>query len=828
MRKSSIKNGTFFDCGGIEGLQYFCVMIMKYFTFFFLCFFFPLFLFAQDQWEWEKVPLPQNFTISNIQQLRNGNIIVGGVNNYGEWTKEDGLWIFNKNFDSLLYDFSDLPHVYNITEHNNDIYARFKMPNSTLFTDNSNTEKHILKSTNQGKSWLPHQLIFRIDTFRKYWRFAYDTLRAASNFFSINDSILIASCWHLPITDIGETSGRITRSRKSHIYLFKSLDHGKTWTSILSKEFLCTYDDCIDTRLSYDEKTQYIYCDFGDYDNSNPPIYRFRLHDTVPEIIPGKEYYQFALRNNHKILQKSRNLAFFDGDKYIRISTPFDTIPQPVESRFAVCIDRDSSFILYSPTTLYDNYSDKVQLWRLSKHGTIVERIRTPFDSIIRYFTVLNDGRYCAQTYHHQFWISTDRGSTWNQQYLNLDRTRIMSITFDKQRRIYVGTYAGQGLLRSNQQTWQWEYLGGKSKTQSHVAVADDGTVFRTQRECYAPEYYTMYHYDFHRLFRLSSGSTVWDTLDVNPSKLTNGTTYPTVLTLDKENALYISSENCVQRSTDNGTTWQLIERCVQGMPNTLCFLPDSSILFGALKPTLWKNGKSHLTILPGLKDFGYTSALYSKALQTCFITYHGAAIRSDFSNREAFLYLSQDNGQTWDSISIYSIEKMIAPNPSEVTDPGRFLCADSVGGIYLYDYWAPILRSSDRGSTWKIINGNLPPLPEYTPYIEATVMAASPEGWIYVGTATHGLWRSRLRFPPVGVKEEEETPSTLRIMPNPANTFLSLSGTDNALVFIADMQGSLMYQGYENSIDISRWQTGMYCARIPATGQKALFMVVR
>lgn len=28
MRKSSIKNGTFFDCGGIEGLQYFCVMNM--------------------------------------------------------------------------------------------------------------------------------------------------------------------------------------------------------------------------------------------------------------------------------------------------------------------------------------------------------------------------------------------------------------------------------------------------------------------------------------------------------------------------------------------------------------------------------------------------------------------------------------------------------------------------------------------------------------------------------------------------------------------------------------------------------------------------------
>jgi hypothetical protein len=53
-------------------------------------------------------------------------------------------------------------------------------------------------------------------------------------------------------------------------------------------------------------------------------------------------------------------------------------------------------------------------------------------------------------------------------------------------------------------------------------------------------------------------------------------------------------------------------------------------------------------------------------------------------------------------------------------------------------------------------------------------------------------------------------------------------TGTDNALVFIADMQGSLMYQGYEHSIDISRWQTGMYCARIPATGQKALFMVVR
>lgn len=801
---------------------------MKTISLFTVIILFPLFLFAQDQWEWEKVPLPQNFSISNIQQLRNGNIIVGGVSNDGDWTKEDGLWIFNNSFDSLLYDFSDLPHVYNITEHNNNIYARFKKQNSALFTDNPYTEKHILKSTDQGKSWFPHQLIFRIDTFSKHWRFAYDTLRAASNFLSINDSILIASCSHLPITDLDWLDGRVTRSRKSHIYLFKSLDHGKTWTSILSKEFLCTYGGCVDTRLSYDAKTQYIYCDFGDYDNSNPPIYRFRLYDTVPEIIPGKEYYQFALRNNHTILQKSRNLAFFNGENYIRISTPFDTIPQPVESSFAVCIDRDSSFILYSPTTFKDHYSDKVQLWRLSKHGTIVERIRTPFDSIIRYFTVLNDGRYCAQTYHHQFWISTDRGSTWNQQYLNLDRTRITSITFDKQRRIYVGTYAGQGLLRSNQQTWQWEYLGGKSKTQSQVAVADDGTVFRTQRECYAPEYYNMYHYDFHRLFRLSSGSSVWDTLDVNPSKLTNGTTYPTVLTLDKDNALYISSENCVQRSADNGTTWQLIERCVQGMPNTLCFLPDSSILFGALKPTLWKNGKSKvIQKLPELRDFGYTSALYSELLQTCFIIHDAAAVRSDFSTQD-FLYLSQDNGQTWDSIDLNTIEKMISPDRLEVTNPGRFLCADSVGGIYLYDYWAPILRSSDRGITWKIINGNLPPLPEYTPYIEATAMAASPEGWIYVGTATNGLWRSKQRFPPVGVQEEEQTTHTIRISPNPANTTIHLAGTHNAPALIADMQGRTVFYGTDTMIDISTWHTGMYCLIIPSTGQKVLFAVMR
>jgi hypothetical protein len=152
----------------------------------------------------------------------------------------------------------------------------------------------------------------------------------------------------------------------------------------------------------------------------------------------------------------------------------------------------------------------------------------------------------------------------------------------------------------------------------------------------------------------------------------------------------------------------------------------------------------------------------------------------------------------------------------------GKYLTCDSLGNYY-FNQLAGIRVSSDGGNTWQLFSeSNYGYFPGQQPVI------TSPSGYLWSAEFFSGLFRSRLRFPPVGVKEEEETLSTLRIMPNPANTFLSLSGTDNALVFIADMQGSLVYQGYENSIDISRWQTGMYCARIPATGQKALFMVVR
>ena len=151
----------------------------------------------------------------------------------------------------------------------------------------------------------------------------------------------------------------------------------------------------------------------------------------------------------------------------------------------------------------------------------------------------------------------------------------------------------------------------------------------------------------------------------------------------------------------------------------------------------------------------------------------------------------------------------------------------DSTGRIYSYSGgigWS--IYSDDGGESWV----NQQNVAEGSPFYSAiNTMTVSKRGYVYFADRQHGLFRTTERFPPVGVKDEEETPpNTLRIMPNPANTFLSLSGTDNALVFIADMQGSLIYQGYENSIDISGWQTGMYCARIPATGQKALFMVVR
>ncbi len=791
-------------------------------------------LFAQDQWEWEKIPLPNSFTIGYAQQLRNGNIIISGVNNNGEWVDNEGLWMLNARLDSVLYEFPELPHVYNITEHNNNIYTRFKRPNS-LFTRETYSEKHILKSTDQGKSWFPHQLIFRIDTFRKpqHWRFAYDTLRAASNFLSINDSTLIASCSHLPIIDLDWLDGRVTRSRKAQVYIFISYNNGVTWKSILSKELMCTrFDECTETRLSYDAKTQYIYCDLGDEGtfDTDPMIYKFRIKDTVPEVMVKPQNSIFALRNNHAILQRYRYLSLFDGKSYIPLITPFDTLPSPAGSELAITIDTDSSILAYSPTSLNDVYSNDVQLWRIHYKGSSIERVRTPFDSVIRYFTVLRDGRYFVQTYHNEIWASSDKGASWRQYQLGLDRTRITNISFDNQRRIYVGTYRGHGLLRSNQHIFQWEQLGGTHKTQSHIAIGNDGTVFRTQRESFDKKYYYIPQYSFHRLYRLLPNSSIWDTVDLrlSPNRTEPGVVDPQELVFDKNNALYISSGNCVQRSTDNGKTWQVIEDCNEGMPRTLCFLPDSSILFGAMRATLWKNGKSKIIKkLPELRDFGYSSARYSESLQTCFTIGHRAAIRRDFSTAY-YLYYSRDNAYTWDSINLDYISAFVQPKPKHYIEPGSFLCVDSIGGVYMYDIFSPLLRTADQGETWHLLNGNLPAIPEFPTNLQITTMAASPEGWIYVGTATNGLWRSKQRFPPVGVQEEEQTTHTIRISPNPANTTIYLAGTHNAPAFIADMQGRTVFYGTDTMIDISTWHTGMYCLIIPSTGQKVLFAVMR
>ncbi len=797
-----------------------------------ICNFFSII--AQDKWVWERISLPTEINtlrIYNAKQINNGNVLLTCFKNQGRYGAQlsNGLWVLNSSMDSILYSFPEMPVINRIVYHKNDVYAM-----RTIYLNNNDDNlykiKNIIKSSDNGRTWNNHRFNFRVDTFKKgtNWTPIYDTLSVATNLLSINDSILVASCWHRSIVDI-DNLWRIERSNIPKLYIFKSYDDGKTWSKILNKELQCsnpTY--CSGYSLLYDKSTQMVYFDKGEYLKDEHEFYRFSLDDTVVQTIKSPKYTRLNFDNEYYLAcsTSGERLCFLQDTVYIQRPNPIDTLIRNCLMYGTLPVfDTDGKIFIRYPYFSEDIYYDKSHFFVSADTGMAWKNVGTPFDSTLHYFTVLKNGTYLLQTYSLDTYSSDDKGKTWRKLQWNIDRSGINAITFDKERRIYVGTNAAHGVVRSSQTTFDWEILGGTHKTQSHVLVQNDGTIYRTQRDAYDDcEYNSDDLYNFHRMYRQLPGSTVWDTLYIDYNNGLKGISLPRDVKLTSNEELLVVGRYCVQRSTDKGNTWTYFEKCDEGSSSTIIELENGAMLLGGtFYPRLWNNGKwntiKDVSSQGAGNSIGYTGMVYSKKSNRIYMRPDNGG-RSEFDRQSRYyecpLYFSDDNAITWDSVELYNDNRPL---------PGNLLILDSLDNVYMYSDTEIILRSTDKGKTWENITSNLL---DIIPSPEINTMAASPEGWIYVGTATHGLWRSRLRFPPVGVQEEEQTTHTIRISPNPANTIIHLAGTHNAPALIADMQGRTVFYGTDTMIDISTWHTGMYCLIIPSTGQKVLFAVMR
>jgi photosystem II stability/assembly factor-like uncharacterized protein len=426
---------------------------------------------------------------------------------------------------------------------------------------------------------------------------------------------------------------------------------------------------------------------------------------------------------------------------------------------------------------------------------------------------------------------STDNGETWQT-------------TFTKKRLIYVESVssmpngvilaAASGLYRSTDEGLIWESMGLDEYPVKSAVETTDGTLYASLQ---ISEYKKVYNYQANYgicILRSTDKGKTWT--DITPDSLLSGRgpSVGATLALSPSGSLFAYWPGGMLRLSKQGK-WtgargKVLAKTISVRCDNICFGPNKTVI--AVSPFNMEGvngGVWHST------DDGETWTKHPLFDRPPWDTIYPPRSNPDRMEPIAAVY---DPFRQWYvltidmrsySLTLYSTDGgktfHYRDDLREIGLGPRSLTCDSLGNYYFNQLLRGIYSSTDGGMTWNIFSPfkiNSIPGPAQLPVI------VSKKGYLWSADNFSGLWRSRLRFPPVGVREEGETLSTLRIMPNPANTFLSLSGTDNALVFIADMQGSLVYQGYENSIDISRWQTGMYCARIPATGQKALFMVVR
>jgi photosystem II stability/assembly factor-like uncharacterized protein len=215
-------------------------------------------------------------------------------------------------------------------------------------------------------------------------------------------------------------------------------------------------------------------------------------------------------------------------------------------------------------------------------------------------------------------------------------------------------------------------------------------------------------------------------------------------------------NEYGIHRSTDDGLTWEKVGGYRLGYPDVTSNAIRESPVFNSKTKTSW------FQVMP----------------------------INRFEDYFWGVYLTTNNGKSWDTVNLWRNHNVIRPYPSDaqVDSTYNWIYSKSGEGYGVY-------RSYDNGKTWKRMDTSGLPLNM------GGKLAVSPEGYIYVATKA-GLYRSTKNY--VSVNEENRnfnTKSNFSLSPNPASEYIEISGSSvilseakNLGVSIYDVLGVEVY----------------------------------
>jgi len=210
-------------------------------------------------------------------------------------------------------------------------------------------------------------------------------------------------------------------------------------------------------------------------------------------------------------------------------------------------------------------------------------------------------------------------------------------------------------------------------------------------------------------VYRSSDGGRTWNFLGPQDGIMT--------IVSDSDGHLYAGAWSSVYRSTDDGLTW---EQLINGLPTAWVehlFVDRNDHLFagttfGVLRST--DGGDTWISIGP---PGAPTNGFYLTGMD---MNQYGWILLSGLHEG---VYITRDEGSTW----------------SYLFGAGRFISAvsfDSSDGLLAGNKSGEVLRSSDRGNTWRHLN------PGYW-FSEVSSFGLNASNEIFVGTVNGGIFQT-------------------------------------------------------------------------------------
>jgi photosystem II stability/assembly factor-like uncharacterized protein len=545
------------------------------------------------------------------------------------------------------------------------------------------------------------------------------------------------------------------------------------------------------------------------YDNGN-------MKKILPTGLPSRAYNNFTVHNN-RIYVGYANLFRYDDSVWTKIFNKLMTSYLVVNDSTIYCLTIGTrSFHLAADG---DDYGDS--LYKTTDAGKTWKVVSKFFDPVY----ADNDGWLYGYYYSPRPRLarSNDDGKTIEIINEGLEfSSDFHSVSAQKDGSLLA---SGPGVWHSTDEGVSWRSLGLDTFNVKHAFIDDSNYLHATISSDTFPQFrkgrVTLVRskdmgksWHFIQKIRLSSNGFY---------QAANGTIFLPVGWYALNNELF--------RSTDHGTSWIPCEHSEMvngssgkpyeeflkgGIP---AFADDGSVLVPRPLSRSTDNGKSWTFI-----DYD--------TLGSCTVVLNDKMRRRLVSVSGNKIHVSYDHGLSWTYLNYIKTDDNLGIFYMVIDSAGNYYAHGSPSG-------REISYSTDGGMTWTfdIYPKRAPQSPNIA---HINYLSVSKRGYVYLASQLTGIYRTTERFPPVGVKEEEErkSPSSLLnivgLHPNPTSEDIRLEYTisDHATVecTVTNALGIVLYSSLpqvkrkgEHSllIDCDQWSAGSYYCIINADGVK-------